>query len=277
MGGSGVYSLKGLSVHKEHSLTTPFGNTSGTIVEGEYCGHTMFFIPRHGRKHTLLPSEVPYAANVFALKSLGVKTLISVSAVGSLRSEIKPGDLVVPSTYYDRTKGLRRSTFCGDGAVGHVSLAHPVDAGLQQLVRQQVGSVKYDAHFEKCYVCIEGPHFSTQYESQAYRQAGCDVIGMTNFPEYALAREAGISYLPLCFVTDYDSWDTSLQHVTVAAVLDTMRENSAKAHDLLKGILDSLSAEHLVGCANQGLKTSLLTPLDHMDPERRKVFAILQA
>lgn len=278
IGGSGLYSLEGLSITQEHKLQTPFGDPSDSIIEGRLHNRQLFFLPRHGKEHRLLPSEVPYAANIFALKKLGVRTLISISAVGSLREEIKPGDLVVPSNYYDRTKSLRRVTFCGAGAVGHVSLAYPVSAELTELVKSlRGGKTDYSSYFDKTYVCMEGPHFSTRAESLSYRSQGFDIIGMTNFPEYALAREAGISYLPLCFVTDYDCWNPDLQHVRIEDALQVMHANTAKGRALLSELVQNVQDDKLQGCAHEGLKTGLLTDAKKLSPQLQQIFAVLQA
>jgi 5'-methylthioadenosine phosphorylase len=275
IGGSGLYQLEGMEIKEEYTLKTPFGSPSDVIVEGEFHGKSLFFIPRHGKNHTLLPSEIPFAANVFALKSLGVKTLISIGAVGSLREEIAPGDMVVPSTFFDKTKNTRLHTFCGKGAVGHVSLAHPVCSRLQEAVKASCQD--YTAHFDKSYVCIEGPQFSTRAESHVYRQLGFDIIGMTAFPEYALVREAGMSYLPLSFVTDYDCWNEKLQHVTMQAAVATLKENTHKAHTALANILQQLDEKQLKGCPEEGLKNGLLTPKECLTQEQLKTFSVLQA
>ncbi len=265
IGGSGFEKFDGFTPVENLDRETPFGLCSTGLKKVRVGEQECLFLSRHGEKHELLPSEVNYRANIFALKAHGAQAILSFSAVGSLRQEFKPGDMVVPSQYLDRTKGLRAHSFCGGGIVGHMSLAHPVCHKAISRLRELIGGSQdlqsWDSHFAKTYVCIEGPNFSTQAESNWYRQMGADIIGMTNYPEYALAREAGLTYLPCCFVTDYDCWDDSIPHVTLSEVLEVMRSNNAKAFALASQVLALESA--LYGdcdCSEQGLKNGLMTP-----------------
>ncbi len=283
IGGSGFESFEGVTEIRALDRSTPFGDASSGLRLIEFSGREIIFLSRHGRHHELTPSEVNYRANIFALKKHGVRKVISVSAVGSLQKELAPGDLVVASQYIDRTKGIRSHTFLGGGLVGHVSLAKPVWAAAARAIRKLAGeraplektpSLDFKIHFDKTYVCIEGPYFSTQAESISYRQMGAHIIGMTNFPEFALAREAGLCYVPCCFVTDYDCWDDTIEHVTLQAVLETMKQNNKKAVNLIREILKSDPAEEIESRGG-GLKSSLMTPLESIDPIRREWLEIL--
>lgn len=274
IGGSGFESFAGVEEIRDIDRETPFGMASSGLRLIRFAGQEVVFLSRHGRHHDLLPSEVNYRANLFALKKLGVTRIISVSAVGSLRKELAPGDLVVASQYIDRTKGVRPHSFLGKGIVGHVSLAKPVWKSGTETIRGLAKGLGFNVHFDKTYVCIEGPYFSTQAESNSYRAMGADIIGMTNFPEFALAREAGISYLPCCFVTDYDCWDDAIEHVTLSVVFDTMKKNNLKAVKLIGEILrmnPSADASDIEG----GLKGGLMTPLESLPAEAKEWITIL--
>jgi len=276
IGGSGFEKFDGVKVLEELDTSTPFGESSSGLKRVEIDGNECLFVSRHGANHECLPSEVNFRANIYALKKYGAKKIISFSAVGSLRTELKPGDMVVSTQYIDRTKSLRDHTFCGDGVVGHMSLAKPVCLSMVKKFKELCGTRAWDCHFEKTYVCIEGPNFSTIKESEHYRELGADVIGMTHFPEYALAREAGLSYLPCCFVTDYDCWDQSRPHVTLDEVIDVMRKNNAKAFEILKDVLNT--KESLVEsskCHSEGLKTGLMSPKDSLRDDQRAWLNIL--
>ncbi|NCN95826.1 MAG: MTAP family purine nucleoside phosphorylase, partial [Bdellovibrionales bacterium] len=215
IGGSGFESFDDFKVLEEIEIETPFGKPSSGLKRVEVQGEPLLFLSRHGKHHELLPSEINYRANIFALKELGAEGILSVSAVGSLKEEHEPGKMVLPFQFFDRTKGIRQSTFCGDGVVGHVSLAHPVCKEASKKVYEVSLNLDVPVSLGGTYVCMEGPQFSTYSESIHYQSLGGDVIGMTNFPEVALAREAGLSYVPMSFVTDYDCWDTSRPHVTL--------------------------------------------------------------
>lgn len=261
IGGSGFEKFEGFETVEPLSRETPFGLTSSGFKKVKIEGHTALFISRHGEHHEVTPTEVNYRANIFAMKKHGAKAIASFSAVGSLRSELAPGDLVIPLQYIDRTKGIRKHTFCGDGLVGHMSLASPVCETAAKKILAFAHEEKVKAHMGGTYVCIEGPNFSTYAESLSYRDLNADIIGMTNFPEYGLAREAGLSYLPCSFITDYDCWDRSRPHVTLEEVLRTMRENNAKGFRVLKRML-AVGPDLLAGCdcADAGLRSGLMTP-----------------
>lgn len=278
IGGSGFEKFDGFRTIEELDRQTPFGLASTSLKRVEIAGQQCLFLSRHGSHHELLPSEVNYRANIFALKKWGAKGIISFSAVGSLRAELKPGDMVVPTQYIDRTKSLRAHTFCGDGLVGHMSLAKPVNAILVNRLRELCVGKPWDNHFEKKYVCIEGPNFSTIAESELYREMKADIIGMTHFPEYALAREAGLPYLPCCFVTDYDCWDQSRPHVTLDEVLTVMRQNNSKAFSLLKDVLVQKTPLYSgTSCPDEGLRNGLMTPWDAIPAAKKEWLSVLRS
>jgi 5'-methylthioadenosine phosphorylase len=268
LGGSGFEKFDSFKHIEEIEVTTPFGNPSAPITKAQINDVTVLFLSRHGKRHEFTPSNINYRANIFALKKCGATKILSVSAVGSLQKELKPGDCVIPTQYIDRTKTLRGHTFCIDGAVGHVSLAHPVDLEL-------VKAENFTLHFDKTYICMEGPAFSTKAESKMYRTWGADIIGMTNFPEYALAREAGMCYFPLSFVTDYDSWNDSIDHVTLEQVLEIMRNNNHKAFSSMQQLIPQTAKLHPAGCPLQGLQTGLMTPINTLTPEVQEWMKII--
>jgi len=238
IGGSGVYHLDGCQLLREHRVETPFGNPSDAVLEMEISGEKVFFIPRHGREHSLLPHELNYRANIYALKSLGVEYLISISAVGSLKEEHYPGKVVLPSQFIDWTRGKRERSFFGDGVVAHVSVANPIEVQLQKLLENSCQSVGVDYSVGGSYLCIEGPQFSTKAESEIYRSFGADVIGMTNVPESYLAMEAGIAYATMAMITDYDCWKE--EHCTVEEIMKVMKKNNITAGNVLKHAVSKL-------------------------------------
>ncbi|MFC1609365.1 S-methyl-5'-thioadenosine phosphorylase [Myxococcota bacterium] len=239
IGGTGLYNLEGMTSVREIKVDTPFGEPSDVLVTGELQGVRLVFVPRHGRGHRLLPSEVPYRPNVFALKSLGVEWLLSVSAVGSMQEDIHPGQIVIPAQYIDRTRG-RPSTFFGDGIVAHVGLADPVCPTLAAYLTATVTGCGLSCHSGGTYVCMEGPAFSTRAESLTYRQWGVDVIGMTAIPECKLAREAELHYATLALVTDFDCWHQAEEDVSVDAVLETLRQNTSNVRKILERALPGM-------------------------------------
>lgn len=276
IGGSGFEKFEAFKTVEPLERETPFGLASSGIKRVKIGNHEALFVSRHGEHHENLPSEVNYRANIFALKRAGAQAIVSFSAVGSLRQEFKPGDCVVPTSYIDRTKGVRAHTFLGSGLVGHVSLAQPVCLQAVNNLKSARNRYKFDLHFGQTYVCIEGPYFSTVAEAHFHRQIGADIIGMTHFPEYALAREAGLPYLPCCFVTDYDCWDASIPHVTLEEVLQVMRQNNAKAFEIAQDILASGSAFYEGSKTDeQGLRTGLMTPKERIHPDQKKWLDIL--
>ncbi len=240
IGGSGVYKIEGIEVVKEHKVSTPFGAPSSEIIEANLHGTSFYFIPRHGKSHSFTPSEVNYRANIFALKELGVEYIISVSAVGSLKEEFPPASFVIPDQFIDWTKGTRARTFFGNGIVGHVSVAEPVDTQLQKMIVEVCKEVGVKHGSGGSYICIEGPQFSSKAESNIYRSFGASVIGMTNVPESYLAKEAGIAYATIAMVTDYDCWKE--EHCTLEEIMKVMATNNQSAHAVLKKLLPKLSA-----------------------------------
>lgn len=272
IGGSGFESFTGVEKLAAVDGDTPFGKASSGLRKIKLGGVESIFLPRHGQNHELTPSEVNYRANIFAMKRAGVTRLIALSAVGSLRQELAPGDLVIPNQYMDRTKSLRPASFSGSGFVAHVSLAHPIWKTGAEAV-QKLG-MDFNVHPGKTYIVVEGPYFSTCAESLLYRQWGADIIGMTGFPEFALAREAGICYLPLSFVTDYDCWNDQVEHVTVQMVMETMRQNNQKAFRLLQKLLP-LSLTEDAACREGGLRQGLMTPKTAIDPKTLEWLEIL--
>jgi 5'-methylthioadenosine phosphorylase len=232
IGGSGLYDMEGLQDVEEITLDTPFGAPSAPIVAGTLGDARLLFLPRHGRGHVLTPSEVPYRANIWALKKLGAQWCISVSAVGSLKEEIVPGHVVIIDQFIDRTKN-RASTFFGDGIVGHVAFGDPISPVLAKVILNAARTAGAVAHEGGTYVCMEGPAFSTRAESLLYRSWGASVIGMTNLPEAKLAREAEIAYATLALATDYDCWHEGHEDVSVAAVIETVRQNVALARRII--------------------------------------------
>jgi 5'-methylthioadenosine phosphorylase len=240
VGGSGLYQMEGVSIEEEKVIETPFGAPSDAIMMGTLEGKSIAFLPRHGRGHRLLPHEINFRANIYALKVLGVTQIISVSAVGSMKEEIHPGHLVMVDQFVDRTKD-RPQTFFGQGIAAHVSFADPVCPRLQREAVRAAQGLRITAHDGGAYVCIEGPMFSSRAESKIYRQWGVDVIGMTNYQEAKLAREAEICYTTIALSTDYDCWREGEGPVDVAMVIRTMRENVEKAQSVIRRMLPALN------------------------------------
>ncbi|MBM4252116.1 MAG: S-methyl-5'-thioadenosine phosphorylase [Deltaproteobacteria bacterium] len=241
IGGSGLYQIAGITPRREHRMETPFGAPSDAIVEAEVAGRSVYFLPRHGIGHRLTPSEVPYRANIHAIKQLGVTHLLAVSACGIMRADIVPGDMVVPDQIYDRTKGVRESTFFGDGIVGHVTFAEPFCPEMRGCIIDAAKAEGARVHARGTYVCMEGPAFSTRAESEYYRKTLAPaVIGMTAIPEAKLAREAELCYGMLALATDYDCWHDTHASVTVAMVLEVLRANSELANRIVKRVAEIL-------------------------------------
>lgn len=238
IGGSGVYNIDGIELLNEHSVSTPFGEPSSKVIEAKLADTEFFFIPRHGKGHTLLPSEVNYRANIFALKSLGVEYIISVSAVGSLKEELPPNTFVLVDQFIDWTKGKRERSFYGSGVIGHVSCADPIEKKLQNLLAESCEKTDVKYSVNGTYICIEGPQFSTRAESQFYKGLGASVIGMTNVPESFLAKEAGIAYATVAMVTDFDAWKD--EHCTVDEIMAVMETNNKNVQTLLLDALPRL-------------------------------------
>ncbi len=242
IGGSGLYGMEGLEVLEERTIETPFGSPSDLFVIGRLDGREVAFLPRHGRGHRLLPSELNYRANIFGFKTLGVEWLLSVSAVGSLKLEYEPTDIVVPDQFYDRTRH-RPDTFFGNGLVAHVSFAHPICDRLMAWMVEAAEEAGARVHSGGTYVCMEGPMFSTRSESEVYRSFGFDVIGMTNLQEAKLAREAEMSYATLAMVTDYDCWHEEEADVSGIAVMEVIQQNVSMAQEAVRHTVRRIPAD----------------------------------
>lgn len=247
IGGSGVYSLASLEKVRRHEVNTPFGPPSDAIVEGYMEGERLLFLARHGRGHRYLPSEVNYRANIFALKSLGAERVVSVSAVGSMREEIRPGDLVVVDQFIDRTKG-RPSTFFGRGIAGHVAFADPVCGELAGKLYEAASSLNVSVHRRATLMVMEGPAFSTRAEAHMHRQLGVDLIGMTALPEAKLAREAELCYATLALATDYDCWHEEEDAVNVDTVVQTLLQNADNARQVIRNLARLKGGERTCTC-----------------------------
>ena len=257
IGGSGLYDMVELSDREDVTLTTPFGEPSGAYVLATLRGRRVAFLPRHGVGHRYQPSELNFRANIFGFKMLGVEWILSASAVGSLREDYKPTDLVVPDQFFDRTRN-RVSTFFGDGIVAHVGFAHPFCRPLSGLLHESARTAGATVHKGGTYVCMEGPQFSTVAESQWYRSAGFDIIGMTNLQEAKLAREAEICYTTLALVTDFDCWHPDHDSVTVEMVVGTLTQNARVAQQVLAQAVEGLPIERTCECA-RALATAIMT------------------
>ncbi|MCL4111517.1 UNVERIFIED_CONTAM: hypothetical protein GTU68_002301 [Idotea baltica] len=277
IGGSGLYELEGLEIINEHDIETPFGSPSAPIIEGEFSGQKILFLARHGKGHQFLPHEVNYRANIFALKKLGAKRVFGVSAAGSLREEIKPGDLAIASQYFDHTRGKRDYTFFGNGIAAHVSTAYPVCSSLSADIEAAAGRLKQQLHIDKNYACVEGPRLGTQSESFFLRdQAQCDLVGMTNVPEVFLAREAQMAYCTVCLVTDYDCWmEDPAQHVSVEKFFEVYGGALDKAKSLLAELLKKPFTDTPLDIRNS-LQMSILTPDDAISDEQKSWLNVLR-
>ncbi|MGB0561144.1 MAG: S-methyl-5'-thioadenosine phosphorylase [Spirulinaceae cyanobacterium] len=279
IGGSGLYKMEALQGLTEVNLETPFGAPSDAMMTGSLNGVPVAFLARHGRTHHLLPTELPFRANIYAMKQLGVQYLISASAVGSLKTEVKPLDIVVPSQFIDRTQH-RNATFFGEGIVAHIAFGDPVCPYLAAILADAVESLSLNAvtlHRGGTYVCMEGPAFSTKAESNLYRSWGADVIGMTNLTEAKLAREAEIAYATLALVTDYDCWHPDHDSVTVEMIIKNLTCNATNAQQVIQEVVERLAARPPHSDAHEALKTAILTPLDQAPTAtKEKLAAILQ-
>jgi len=271
IGGSGLYDMADLTDREEVSMKTPFGDPSGPYVVGTLRGCRVAFLARHGAGHRLLPSELNFRANIFGFKLLGVERLLSASAVGSLKHEYAPLDIVIPDQFFDRTK-LRVSTFFGRGLAAHVSFAHPICPELAKVAGEAVHAVGAKAHRGGTYVCMEGPQFSTLAESQLYRTWGMDIIGMTNLQEAKLAREAEICYVTLALVTDYDCWHPDHDQVTVEMIVATLMQNAQTAQRAIAETIARLSAQRGCTCGS-ALQHALMTRPEAVPEQLKKDLA----
>ena len=272
IGGSGLYAMEGLDDLREVELSTPFGSPSDSLRLGRLGDLEVVFLARHGRHHTLNPTEVPYRANLWALRSLGVRWILSVAAVGSLQPQFRPLDMLVPDQFIDRTH-QRPLTFFGEGAVAHVTVADPFCPTLSRLL-SDVGESLMPAgrslHRGGTYLCMEGPAFSTRAESNLYRSWGCGVIGMTNHSEARLAREAEIAYATLAMVTDYDCWHQDHDAVTVEMVIDNLRQNAQLAQEIVRMAAERIGALRPPSKAHQALRHALMTPKEQVPAATRQ-------
>jgi 5'-methylthioadenosine phosphorylase len=257
IGGSGLYAMPGLNNPHQIEVTTPFGDPSDAFMAGELEGRKVVFLARHGRGHRLLPTELNFRANIYAMKKLGVERILSASAVGSLKLEHKPTEFVIPDQFIDRTS-LRTSTFFGEGIVGHVAFGDPICATVAEAMQQGAASAGVVAKQGGVYVCIEGPQFSTRAESNLYRSWGADIIGMTNLQEAKLAREAEICYATMAMVTDYDCWHEEHDAVTVDQVIAVLHQNAANAAKAVRATVAVMPRDRQCACAN-ALQFAILT------------------
>lgn len=267
IGGSGLYEMDGLEDVRWVKVETPFGPPSDDFMVGRLAGKTLVFLPRHGRGHRISPSELNARANIFAMKTLGVSRIVSVSAVGSMREGIRPGDIVVCDQFFDRTRG-RPSTFFQDGIVAHVHFADPVCPELSRILYDAGVEIGASMHWGGTYLVMEGPQFSTRAESRIYRQWGVDVIGMTNLPEAKLAREAEICYATLALATDYDCWHEIEEDVSIEAVLEVIRRNVSTAQSILRKVVDKVGSQRTCPCS-RALENAIVTDPDQI-PEKIK-------
>lgn len=281
IGGSGLYKMEALQDVREHVIETPFGAPSDPLVSGTIDGIPVVFLARHGKGHRLLPSEVPYRANIFALKQMGVRYILSFSAVGSLAEEMAPLDMVIPDQFIDLTK-RRESTFFGGGAVAHVSMANPICSEVAGALKDAVAQVSeshgpINLHPNGTYVCIEGPQFSSLAESNWYRSMGAQVIGMTNMPEAKLAREAQIAYATLAMVTDYDCWHPREANVNASMALMNLMKNAERAQQIAIAAVKKIHERQPCSEAHAALASSLVTSIDAMSESmRNKIKVLLQ-
>ena len=276
IGGSGLYKMDALKDVREVSLDTPFGSPSDALILGTLEGTEVAFLARHGRNHHFLPTELPFRSNIHALKQLGVEYIISASAVGSLKAEVKPLDLVIPDQFIDRTKE-RIATFFGEGIVAHVAFGDPICPQLAEILGDAVASLnlpEVTLHRGGTYLCMEGPAFSTKAESNLYRSWGATVIGMTNLTEAKLAREAEIAYATLALVTDYDCWHPDHDHVTVEMVIENLHHNAINAQKVIQETVRRLAANPPVSAAHSALKYAILTRLDSVPVATKEKLAL---
>jgi len=267
IGGSGLYEMDGLEVLREERIQTPFGEPSDRYIVGRLEGRPVAFLARHGRGHSLMPSELNFRANIYGFKTLGTEWILSASAVGSMKEKIKPLDILIPDQFFDRTNG-RIGTFFGNGLIAHVSVADPTCPVLGEILHRTGRDVGATMHRGGTYLCIEGPQFSTRAESRIYRSWGVDVIGMTNLQEAKLAREAEICYATMALVTDYDVWHENAEDVSVESVVAVLRQNVATARAVLRAAVKVIPEERTCSCAH-ALRDAIITAREKI-PENVK-------
>ena len=275
IGGTGLYDVEGLTEVEEVNIDTPFGKPSDVIITGKLEGVGVAFLPRHGRGHSIMPTEVPSRANIYALKSLGVESIIAINSVGSLRQEIKQGDLVIPDQLIDRTKS-RTNTFFGEGIVAHIQFAEPFCPELRKLLYDTAGEAGANAHPDGTYVVMEGPAFSTRAESHLHRSWGADVIGMTALPEAKLAREAEICYAIIACATDYDVWHETEEAVGVEVILETMHRQEELCKQIIKLAVPGIADVKGCRCAS-ALRGAIVTAPEAMPAETKEKLYLLIA
>lgn len=274
IGGSGLYDIEGLKNIERIHLDTPFGSPSDEFISGNLEDKEIVFLPRHGRGHKILPGELNYRANIYAMKKLGVERIISVSAVGSLKEEVKPQDFVLADQFVDRTNQARKTTFFGQGVVAHIGFAEPTCPVLSETLFEAAKGLGLSVHPKGTYLNMEGPAFSTRAESELYKSWGMDVIGMTNMPEARLAREAEICYASLAMVTDYDCWHAKEETVSVDLIIQNMRKNIQNARKLIKSAITKIPQKRDCLCA-QALKDAIVTQVKEIPEEIRKNLDII--
>ncbi|MCE9518342.1 MAG: S-methyl-5'-thioadenosine phosphorylase [Verrucomicrobia bacterium] len=276
IGGSGMYDVDGFTQREEIAVSTPYGDPSDKIVSGVLAGRRVYFLPRHGKGHRILPTEINHRANIYALRSLGVRFIICVTAVGSLKEQYHPRDILLPDQFFDRTSRREHHTFFGRGIAAHIAFADPISAGLRTLLAEESRCAGATLHDGGTYVCMDGPAFSTRAESNVNRQLGFDVVGMTNLPEAKLAREAEIALATLSMVTDYDCWKTDEAHVTVDAVIGHLQANAGRAKEIIARVIPRVPhsadwPEH------RALDNAIITPREFWPQETAESLrAILQ-
>ena len=276
IGGTGLYELAGMEIEQRIDGDTPFGAPSGSVVRGRVAGRPLLFLARHGAGHRLLPHEVNYRANIFALKRAGATMVLGFSAVGSLAARIAPGDLALPEQYFDWTRGSRERSFFGGGVAAHVSTAHPVSAALVDAVQAAALACGLTLHRGLTYACVEGPRLGTRAESHFLRQAGCHLVGMTNAPEVFLAREAQLAYASVGIVTDYDCWiEDPAQHVSVSAIFERYGQSLAQARRLLDTLLAAPPPEPEPEIRS-ALAGAMMTPDSALTPQQREWLQVLR-
>ncbi len=256
IGGSGLYKIDGLEGVKEVKVNTPFGDPSDSYFVGKLGGIEVAFLPRHGRGHKILPTELNYRANIYGMKKLGVEQIVSISAVGSFKKEVKPLDIMLPDQFVDRTNQARKTTFFGEGIAGHISFAEPVCLELKDIIYNVGKGLGFSMHNKGIYLNMEGPAFSTKGESFLYKSWGMDIIGMTNMPEARLAREAEICYATIALITDYDCWHEEI--VTIDMIIENLNKNIETAKKLIKNLIPKLTGERNCQC-KEALKYAIIT------------------
>jgi 5'-methylthioadenosine phosphorylase len=276
IGGTGLYDLAGMQIEHEHYPDTPFGRASGPVLHGRLHGRELLFLARHGSGHRLLPHEVNYRANIFSLKRAGATQILGFSAVGSLAESVAPGEMAMPSQYFDWTRGRREPSFFGRGIAAHVSTATPVSGNMVEWVSGQAAALGLALHTGLTYACVEGPRLGTRAESHFMRSAGCHLVGMTNVPEVFLAREAQICYATVGLVTDYDCWmDDPSKHVSVSAIFELYGQSLVQARRLLEALL-AQPAPAEEPDIRRALQGAVMTPDDMLDGAQRQWLAVLR-